>query len=67
MDQEKIEALRLDLIRTEERLAEANWRGDRMARTIAAARVTRLRAELEVALGIQRPTTGTAPRAGNAF
>ena len=66
MDQEKIEALRLDLTRTEERLAEANWRGDRMARSIASARATRLRAELEVALGIQRPSTATAKSAVSA-
>lgn len=60
METEQVQALRIDLRRTNERLAEAEWKGDYAAQTIAQARVQRLNAELEVALGIQRPSTSTA-------
>ena len=63
---EKIEMLRIDLARTQERVKRAEKLGDWTARSIGQAREKRLLAELEVALGIQRPTIVTARSAASA-
>jgi len=63
---EKIESLRIDLRRTQERIKRAETLGDWTARSIGQAREKRLLAELEVALGIQRPTIVTARSAASA-
>jgi len=56
-----VESLRVDRARTEDRLNRAREIGDTAAVMIAESRMRRLDAELEIALGIQRPSTSTAP------
>ena len=48
---EKIESLRIDLRRTQERIKRAETLGDWTARTIAEARANRLAVELAAACG----------------
>lgn len=54
------ETLRIDLQRTQDRIARAREVGDTTGAMIAEARLRRVAAELETVLGIQRPTTTTA-------
>ena len=55
-----VESLRVDRARMQDRLARAREIGDTAAVMIAESRMRRLDAELEVALGILRPSTSTA-------
>lgn len=55
-----IETMRIDLRRTQERLARSEAKGDLAAVCIAQSRADRLSAELRIALGIPDPTTSIA-------